>query len=114
VCLAGWLLFAFIAATSAVALPWVTKRFFAFFYRCHLAFALLIGVAALCHGFGSAVFNGYLPMSIPGATFWFIDLLIRFFSINCMALPSDVSATAVYIRHSLTLNFLVPVASLLV
>lgn len=83
---AGWVLFGFVCATSAVALPWVTKRFFAIFYKCHMAFALLIGVAALFHGFGSAVFSGYLPMSIPGATFWLFDLLIRFVSLNCMAL----------------------------
>jgi hypothetical protein len=89
-CLAGWLLFAFTAATSVVAMPWVRKHFFAFFYRCHGAFALLIAVAALSHGFGSSVFEGHMPMSIPGVLFWFLDLLIRFFSLNCVALLSDV------------------------
>jgi hypothetical protein len=75
-------------AMSAMAVPWVAHRCFAAFYRTHVIFALLTGLCALFHGFGSAVWNGYAPMSIPGAIFWFIDLCIRIASMNCEPPPS--------------------------
>jgi hypothetical protein len=71
---------------SAMAVPWVARRCFAAFYRTHVTFALLTGMFGLFHGFGSAVWNGYAPMSIPGATFWFIDLFIRVAFMNCALL----------------------------
>lgn len=87
-CCAGWALFACMVGMSAMAVPWVAHRCFTAFYRTHIIFALLTGLFALFHGFGSAVWNGYAPMSIPGATFWFIDLIIRVAFMNCVFPPS--------------------------
>ena len=70
-------------AMSAIAVPWVASRCFAAFYRTHLLFALLTGILALFHGFGSAAWNGYAPASVPGALFWICDLIIRAFFLNC-------------------------------
>lgn len=86
--ISGWALLASMAAMSSLAVPWVAKRCFTVFYRTHVIFALLTGILALFHGFGSAVWNDYVPMSIPGALFWFLDLLIRFFFLNCAPLPA--------------------------
>ena len=67
---AGWALLASMVAMSAMAVPWVTHRCFALFYRTHILFALLTGGLALLHGFGAAAWSGYAPASVPGAIFW--------------------------------------------
>jgi hypothetical protein len=91
---AGWALFASMVAMSAMAVPWVAARCFAAFYRTHVLFALLTGVLALLHGFGSAVWNGYAPASVPGAIFWLADAAIRVAFMNCAALHLGVSTIA--------------------
>lgn len=70
-------------AMSMLAVPWVANRCFAAFYRTHIFFALATGILALLHGFGQAGWNRYWPKSVPGAAFWILDLIIRFFSLNC-------------------------------
>ena len=61
----------------------MTKRAFAGFYRMHIFCALIVLILGLFHGFGSAVWHGYAPASVPGGFFWVIDLVLRAFFLNC-------------------------------
>jgi hypothetical protein len=87
----GWMLFASMAAMSTMALPFIASRKFTAFYRTHVIFALLTGIFAILHGFGSATWNGEVPMSIPGAIFWLGDVFVRICFTNSAApfLSSD-------------------------
>jgi hypothetical protein len=62
---------------AILALPWIARPCFAAFYRSHVILAVITGIGAAFHGFGSAVAAGYVPMSLPGGAFWLIDIVIR-------------------------------------
>jgi hypothetical protein len=83
----GWMLLAAMVSMSCLALPFVARHSFTTFYRTHILLALAVFVFALFHGFGSAVWHGYAPMSVPGALFWFLDLVVRIVFMNCVIPP---------------------------
>lgn len=90
---AGWMLLAAMVSMSSLALPFLARHSFTTFYRTHILLAITVFVFGLFHGFGSAVWHGYAPMSVPGALFWFIDLFVRFVFMNCEFLPSPAVPT---------------------
>jgi hypothetical protein len=96
---AGWMLLAAMVSMSSLALPFVARRSFTTFYRTHIFLAITVFVFALFHGFGSAVWHGYAPMSVPGALFWFLDLFVRFVFMNCEFSASPAVSTSCMLRY---------------
>jgi hypothetical protein len=66
----------------ATAVKWFTRRHFAVFYRFHIVFALATTACTLMHGFGITVANHQMPVALPGAGIWLLDVLLRLVFVN--------------------------------
>ena len=67
---------------SLLALPWLTARHFAAFYRIHILCAGAAGVFVFMHGFGVVLAQHRLPTVLPGVFLWLLDLAVRGMTMN--------------------------------
>lgn len=71
------MLFAPIAAMSALGVPCLARRCYAAFFKAHIIMAAATLVAVAFHGFGAALAAGIMPLAIPGGLLWLVDIALR-------------------------------------
>jgi hypothetical protein len=50
----------------------------------------MASVATLLHGYGSAFYEGVMPISLPGISLWILDLVLRFLFLNSVLLVAPL------------------------
>jgi hypothetical protein len=70
------------AAMIFTAVRWFTRRHFVTFFRVHVLFAVATTAGTVMHGFGSSISRGQMPMALPGAGIWLVDILLRLLFMN--------------------------------
>lgn len=71
----------------ALAMPWVAHKNFQLFYISHIVLATVLGLLPLAHGVGQKLWNGLVPIFVPGILLWIADLIVRFFAMNGARCP---------------------------